>query len=115
MRSFLIIYCFFFTLISKAQTAVDLGLSVRWADCNLGAEKPEDYGGLYGWADPTGDNPVNYDAGKRYDSIDRRELLRRRSRGYLAVAKKLNADDIMLGKEPHISSTIRDLIELDYK
>jgi len=43
-------------------------------------------------------NPVNYDAGKRYASIDRRELLRRRSRGYLAVAKKLNADDIMLGK-----------------
>ena len=55
MGSFLIIYCFFFTLISKAQTAVDLGLSVRWADCNLGAEKPEDYGGLYGWADPTGE------------------------------------------------------------
>ncbi len=55
MRSFLIIYCFFFTLLSMAQTAVDLGLSVRWADCNLGAEKPEDYGGLYGWADPTGE------------------------------------------------------------
>lgn len=23
---------------------IDLGLSVRWASCNLGAEKPEDYG-----------------------------------------------------------------------
>lgn len=38
-----------------SQVPVDLGLSVRWANCNLGAEKPEDYGGLYGWADPTGE------------------------------------------------------------
>ncbi|MET0439050.1 MAG: hypothetical protein ABW043_16300 [Devosia sp.] len=33
---------------------VDLGLSVRWADFNLGAVRPEEYGGLYGWGDPTG-------------------------------------------------------------
>lgn len=55
MKYQLIILFSFFTCITKAQTAVDLGLSVRWADCNLGAEKPEDYGGLYGWADPTGE------------------------------------------------------------
>lgn len=30
--------------------AVDLGLSVCWATCNLGASKPEDYGGYYQWA-----------------------------------------------------------------
>lgn len=30
--------------------AVDLGLSVKWATCNLGASKPEDYGGYYQWA-----------------------------------------------------------------
>lgn len=29
---------------------VDLGLSVKWADCNLGASKPEEYGGFYQWA-----------------------------------------------------------------
>ncbi|MGM9791771.1 MAG: TIR domain-containing protein [Candidatus Cryptobacteroides sp.] len=29
---------------------VDLGLSVKWADCNLGATKPEEYGGYYQWA-----------------------------------------------------------------
>ena len=28
---------------------VDLGLSVKWAKCNLGASKPEDYGDYYGW------------------------------------------------------------------
>ena len=30
--------------------AVDLGLSVKWAECNLGASKPEEYGGYYQWA-----------------------------------------------------------------
>ena len=30
--------------------AVDLGLSVQWATCNLGASKQEEYGGYYQWA-----------------------------------------------------------------
>lgn len=30
--------------------AVDLGLSVKWANANLGASSPEDYGGYYQWA-----------------------------------------------------------------
>ncbi|MGI6219270.1 MAG: hypothetical protein ACOYJE_05345 [Bacteroidaceae bacterium] len=34
--------------------AVDLGLSVRWANCNVGANAPYEAGGLYGWADPEG-------------------------------------------------------------
>ena len=29
---------------------VDLGLSVKWATCNVGAMSPEDYGGYYQWA-----------------------------------------------------------------
>ena len=33
--------------------AVDLGLpsGLKWADCNLGAEKPEDYGDYYAWGE----------------------------------------------------------------
>lgn len=31
--------------------AVDLGLSVRWADRNLGAIAPEDYGDYYAWGE----------------------------------------------------------------
>ncbi len=31
--------------------AVDLGLSVKWAKCNLGATSPEEYGGYYAWAE----------------------------------------------------------------
>ena len=32
---------------------VDLGLSVRWANMNLGADAPEDYGGYYAWGETT--------------------------------------------------------------
>ena len=30
---------------------VDLGLSVKWATCNLGASKPEEYGDYYAWGE----------------------------------------------------------------
>lgn len=30
---------------------VDLGLSVKWATCNLGASSPEEYGDYYAWAE----------------------------------------------------------------
>ena len=31
--------------------AVDLGLSVKWATCNVGASKSEDYGNYYAWGE----------------------------------------------------------------
>ncbi len=31
--------------------AVDLGLSVKWASCNVGATAPEEYGGYYAWGE----------------------------------------------------------------
>lgn len=31
------------------MNTVDLGLSVLWGDCNLGADTPEDQGGFYTW------------------------------------------------------------------
>ncbi|MCQ2242625.1 MAG: BACON domain-containing protein [Bacteroidaceae bacterium] len=30
---------------------VDLGLSVKWATCNIGASKPEDYGSYFAWGE----------------------------------------------------------------
>ena len=36
--------------ISKYE-AVDLGLSVKWATCNVGAERPEDYGDYFAWGE----------------------------------------------------------------
>lgn len=39
---------------SSAVEAVDLGLSVLWSNCNMGASSPRDYGGYFAWGDPTG-------------------------------------------------------------
>ena len=40
----------FLTEKAPDDATVDLGLSVKWASCNLGASKPEEYGGYYQWA-----------------------------------------------------------------
>ena len=39
-----------FSTLELPAGAVDLGLSVYWASCNLGASKPTEYGGYYQWA-----------------------------------------------------------------
>ena len=39
-----------FIIISGPQ-AVDLGLSVKWASCNVGATKPEEYGDYFAWGE----------------------------------------------------------------
>lgn len=36
------------------KMAADLGLSAKWASCNVGANSPEEYGNYYGWGDITG-------------------------------------------------------------
>ena len=43
-----------------AYEAVDLGLSVKWANKNLGAEFPEDTGNLYAWGE-TEPNKASFD------------------------------------------------------
>lgn len=35
----------------NGHKAVDLGLSVKWATCNVGANSPEEYGGYYAWGE----------------------------------------------------------------
>lgn len=48
---------------------VDLGLSVKWAKCNLGASKPEEYGDYYAWGETntyyTGKHPFTWSSSKR--------------------------------------------------
>lgn len=38
----------------------DNGKPLYWSSWNLGASKVEDYGGLYGWGDPTGNHKEHY-------------------------------------------------------
>lgn len=57
----------------RLHNAVDLGLSVLWADCNVGGNYPTAYGGLYGWADASGkktsENNNNYPSANPPSSI----------------------------------------------
>ncbi len=45
---------------------VDLGLSVKWATCNVGAEEPSDYGGYYGWGVKTKKSSYRLSKSKTY-------------------------------------------------
>lgn len=55
--------------------AVDLGLSVKWASCNIGASSPEEFGGLYAFGETevkseyTRDNYLFYDEENGYYSL----------------------------------------------
>ena len=60
------------------DNAVDLGLSVLWADRNVGASSPGDYGGYYAWGETSTKSDYSWDTyeyfhdqdgnGKPYDS-----------------------------------------------
>ncbi len=47
-------------IIHKVADAVDLGLSVKWASWNVGAESPEDYGGYYAWGETEEKDEYNW-------------------------------------------------------
>lgn len=68
------------TQAGKDAIAIDLGLSVKWADRNVGANGVEYYGDYFGWGDPTGlnqstddneypsSNPPQSICGTKYDA-----------------------------------------------
>lgn len=43
---------------------VDLGLSVKWATCNVGAYSPEEYGGYYAWGETEEKSDYDWDTYK---------------------------------------------------
>ena len=45
---------------------VDLGLSVKWATCNVGASSPSDYGDYYAWGETTTKSSYTEDNSKTY-------------------------------------------------
>ena len=55
-------YSLSFSIVSEME-CVDLGLSVKWATCNLGASKPTENGGYYQWAGTkdVSDTSINLD------------------------------------------------------
>ena len=47
---------------------VDLGLSVKWATKNVGADNPSDYGGYYAWGETS--TKSSYDRSNCFDCLD---------------------------------------------
>ena len=47
---------------------VDLGLSVKWATCNIGASKPEEGGNRYAWGETVPKSEYTWDTYKYYDA-----------------------------------------------
>ena len=45
---------------------VDLGLSVKWATCNVGASSPEEYGDYFAWGETEPKDIYNFDTYKWY-------------------------------------------------
>lgn len=49
-----------FTTKNFEFTAIDMGLSVKWADCNVGATRPEEYGNYYAWGETDTKSKYNW-------------------------------------------------------
>ena len=49
-----------FTTEGIPEGAVDLGLSVLWASCNVGATSPEEYGDYFAWGETTTKSSYSY-------------------------------------------------------
>ena len=51
---------------------VDLGLSVKWATCNVGADSPECYGEYFAWDETTPKSEYtesNYSSNRRFVDV----------------------------------------------
>lgn len=51
MKRFILSALVLMTICAYGQKAVDLGLSVKWADCNVGAFSPQGIGDYYAWGE----------------------------------------------------------------
>lgn len=49
---------------------VDLGLSIKWASCNLGAELPEAFGGFYAWGETSPKTEFTLENYEYYDPYE---------------------------------------------
>ena len=53
-------------------TCIDLGLSVKWGSCNIGAETPEAYGNYYAWGEVNTKENYSWNEYKYYEPISKK-------------------------------------------
>ena len=54
----------YFVVVDNYHEYVDLGLSVKWATCNVGADSPEDYGDYFAWGETKPKSDYDWDTYK---------------------------------------------------
>ena len=74
---------------------VDLGLSVKWATCNVGADSPEDYGDYFAWGETKPKSTYNESTYKWYqgDSYDLTKYCTDRDYGTVDNKTQLDLSD----------------------
>ena len=84
---------------------IDLGLSVKWASCNLGAETPEAYGDYYAWGEVKTKENYKWNGYKYYEPISKKITKYNTSDKKTILEASDDAATIILGKEWRIPTT----------
>lgn len=87
----------------KVGEAIDLGLSVKWASWNVGASKPEEYGGYYAWGETEEKDAYNWNTYKYvnnnidcdyWDEENNKTVYK-----YQRIGTRLYNEDVISGKD----------------
>lgn len=62
-------------MIINGHEAVDLGLSVKWATCNIGASRPEEYGDYFAWGETKPKDKYSYENYMFYNATNGSHLI----------------------------------------
>ena len=84
---------------------IDLGLSVKWASCNLGAETPEAYGDYYAWGEVKTKENYKWNGYKYYEPISKKITKYNTSDKKTILEASDDAATIILGNEWRIPTT----------
>lgn len=70
--------------------AIDLGLSVKWCDCNIGTSSPEKYGNYFSWGEVLPKNIYDWSTYKWYNESNSNFTKYCTKNVYGVIDKKLN-------------------------
>lgn len=79
-----------------SQEYVDLGLSVMWATCNLGADRPNSNGAYYSWGETTTKHFYDTESYKYYVDAD----------GFYSLSKYNDDGVVILSSEDDVANTV---------
>jgi hypothetical protein len=92
---------------------VDLGLSVKWATCNIGATKPEECGDYFAWGETSPKNVYTEETYLYYDAANNRKLIdigTEISGTEYDAARKQWGDDWRMPAEEELYELLRDCL-----